>query len=222
MSQSPPVDLYFYVKCAKPLIFALSSLSDRSLACAWLKRLVEDSSLSELQKNNYVKLLIYFLQKRKLGPPFNNHPSKVKDLAEMPQSDESPRARSYNYDFSGDLLSYVAYQDIEDFGVHCYYAMSKQPITVWDRFDKSLFPSGVERRPQGPDLADEDGQAKAAVPDKELEEKKNEFAAKLEKKVRGENKKVMFLVSPLGTEAEPDDRIPPSWGSNLLLDNVDK
>ncbi|KYB25792.1 uncharacterized protein LOC103313935 isoform X4 [Tribolium castaneum] len=167
MSQSPPVDLYFYVKCAKPLIFALSSLSDRSLACAWLKRLVEDSSLSELQKNNYVKLLIYFLQKRKLGPPFNNHPSKVKDLAEMPQV-------------------------------------------------------GVERRPQGPDLADEDGQAKAAVPDKELEEKKNEFAAKLEKKVRGENKKVMFLVSPLGTEAEPDDRIPPSWGSNLLLDNVDK
>ncbi|XP_044272632.1 uncharacterized protein LOC123016348 [Tribolium madens] len=216
MTQSPPVDLYFYVKCAKPLIFALSSLSDRSLACAWLKRLVEDSSLSELQKNNYVKLLIYFLQKRKLGPPFNKHPSKIRDLAETPEvcrSDENPRARLYACDFSGDLLNYVAYQDIEDFGVHCYYAMSRQPITFWDRFDKSLFPSGIDKKPQGPDLGDEDEQIKMAVTeDRELEEKKNDFATKLERRVRGDGKRVMFLVAPI----ESDERIPPSWGSNLL------
>jgi hypothetical protein len=49
----------------------------------------------------------------------------------------------YVSDFSADLLEYVAVQSIENFGVHCYYAVSKQPLSSWYRTDRQLLPKGL-------------------------------------------------------------------------------
>ena len=48
----------------------------------------------------------------------------------------------YISDFSADLLEYVAVQNIEDFGVHAYYAISKEPLSSWYKVDKQLLPKG--------------------------------------------------------------------------------
>jgi hypothetical protein len=57
--------------------------------------------------------------------------------------------------------------------------------------------------------------------DPELERKKNELAEKLQKKAKSDNKKVMFLVSPIGIPSKSDERVPPSWGSNLIQADLD-
>ena len=59
---------------------------DRTLACAWIKRLCDDASLTEVLKSNYLKLLIYFLQMRKLDGPFSKHPSEFPTLSDFPKN----------------------------------------------------------------------------------------------------------------------------------------
>lgn len=51
----------------------------------------------------------------------------------------------YISDFSADLLEYAAVQTIENFGVHAYYAISKQPLNQWYRVDKQTLPKGISR-----------------------------------------------------------------------------
>lgn len=51
----------------------------------------------------------------------------------------------YTTDFSADFREYVAAQDIPGFGVHCYYALSKDPISVWRKVDKSILPKGRQK-----------------------------------------------------------------------------
>lgn len=43
---------------------------------------------------------------------------------------------------SADLLEYVAAQDIPNFGVHAYYAISNEPINNWENIEKGIFPKG--------------------------------------------------------------------------------
>lgn len=104
--------------------------------------------------------------------------------------------------------------------------MAQKPFFAWERFDKSLYSPGVGATLREPSVGTQSSKITGQDLRKfeqnfnfvldELEEKKSEFAEKLQKKIRGDNKKVMFLVSPIGTESESDDRIPPSWGSNLI------
>lgn len=44
---------------------------------------------------------------------------------------------------SADLLEYVAAQDIPNFGVHAYYAISSEPINTWENLEKGIFPKGT-------------------------------------------------------------------------------
>lgn len=46
----------------------------------------------------------------------------------------------FSTDYSSDLKEYVAAQDIPNFGVHVYYAMSKDPILDWDKAEHAVFP----------------------------------------------------------------------------------
>lgn len=46
----------------------------------------------------------------------------------------------YTTDWSADFKEFVAAQDIPGFGVHCYYAVSKEPIHNWKGLDKAVFP----------------------------------------------------------------------------------
>jgi hypothetical protein len=71
---------------------------------------------------------------------------------------KKPRGgKPFTSDYSGDLRTYVAYQEIDNVGVHCYYALSNQPITVWHRFDETIFPTGISPAGiKGAGLSDED------------------------------------------------------------------
>lgn len=75
----------------------------------------------------------------------------AKRIIEKEQADRQDRIRRqlrgqegdfppYTTDFSADFREYVAAQDIPGFGVHCYYAVSKDPIITWRQVDKSLLP----------------------------------------------------------------------------------
>lgn len=46
----------------------------------------------------------------------------------------------YTTDYSEDLLEYVAAQDIPNFGVHAFYAFSKETLPHWHHADKAIFP----------------------------------------------------------------------------------
>ncbi|RZC38523.1 uncharacterized protein BDFB_006295 [Asbolus verrucosus] len=236
MATARPTDFDFYVKCAKPLVLNLPDRKDRSLASAWIKRLLEDAGCSTELKTQYLKLLLYFLQKRKLDGPFSEHPNKFEVLAEFPKDQnlfETTRTLSkkrlennqpYKTDFTGNLRTYVAYQDIENFGAHCYYALSNHPITSWERFDPNLFPTGISPAGVMQGFTDETLTKPEEVKDREMEQKKYDFSEKLLKKANASsNKKVVFVVTPIGKEAKAeDDRIPPTWDRVLAAAWVKK
>lgn len=58
---------------------------DRVLAAAWVKRLAIDTSIEEKIKLDYLKLLLFVLQRRKLAPPFTDHPNNVETLDGFPE-----------------------------------------------------------------------------------------------------------------------------------------
>lgn len=43
-------------------------------------------------------------------------------------------------EYSGDLLEYTAAQDIPNFGVHVFYAISRDPLPLWDNAENGVFP----------------------------------------------------------------------------------
>lgn len=55
---------------------------------------------------------------------------------------DMPVFPAFTTDCSPDLTEYVAAQDIPNFGVHAYYAISKQPINKWQRSELAIFPKG--------------------------------------------------------------------------------
>lgn len=59
---------------------------DRVLAAAWVKRLSEDEAVSAKIKEDYIKLLLFVLQRKSLAPPFTQHPNSLQVLEEFPQS----------------------------------------------------------------------------------------------------------------------------------------
>lgn len=49
----------------------------------------------------------------------------------------------YIIEYSPDLLEYAAAQDIPNFGVQAYYAISKEPVSTWKHVYKATFPKTV-------------------------------------------------------------------------------
>lgn len=145
-------------------------------------------------------------------------------------------------DFSADLLEYVAIQDIPNFGVHGYFAVSKFPINTWDRVDKKVFPKAAKSlkevafSPQhwteslsvskSTDLSPSKQQSEKAHSSVKFEETLNgeEVLAVLPKEDSSKKKKDILKQDiappsrPIGTKKikEDEDRKPPTWGSNLL------
>lgn len=115
-----------------------------------------------------MKLLLLSLQSKKLVGPFEkppidkqlptiNPPYQQEDLVreilavEFKQFGTPP----YHVEVSSDLREYVAYQLIQKFGAHFYYAFSTDPISKWENCENAILPNGYEKRiSAGGDLLD--------------------------------------------------------------------
>lgn len=133
-------------------------------------------------------------------------------------------------DFSADLLEYVAIQDIPNFGVHGYFAVSKFPINTWDRVDKKVFPKAAKSLKEvaftpkdWTELKDSPPATDSSV---KFEESRNEdqtpSVSPKEDSSRKKKDSIKQNIAPpsrpIGTKKieEDEDRKPPTWGSNLL------
>lgn len=147
--------------------------------------------------------------------------------------DHSP----YICDFSADLLEYVAIQDIPNFGVHGYFAVSKSPINTWDRVDKKVFPKAAKSLKEvaftppcwtetlsAPDISPPKPEEKIDSPMKETPTTADETSPVSTPEQPSRKKKDLLKPTvsspsrPIGTKKvkEDEERKPPSWGSNLL------
>nr|CAH7723448.1 unnamed protein product [Callosobruchus chinensis] len=254
-------DLDFYIRFARPLIFNLPDAQDRVLASAWVKKIKSPDVGSDKLRTDYIKLLLFALQRQKLVGIFSDDPTGYEKLEDFPeeydlnemarlilQKEKSERIQRirrqlrghtgdyppYSTDLSPDLREYVAAQDIPGFGVHCYYAISKDPVNTWHKADKGVFPkmakSAVDTSgptPPGMTLSDScickpgEGFCRAFL-DSTMS---TMFLHYLRKKKKSKKLGKTPPTAPLGRMPEPDDRSPPLWGSNLLevrdVDNTD-
>uniref|UniRef100_A0A6P7GUY2 Protein piccolo-like n=1 Tax=Diabrotica virgifera virgifera TaxID=50390 RepID=A0A6P7GUY2_DIAVI len=242
-------ELEFYSKFARPLIFALPDAKDRVLAAAWVKKIKEDEQAHEKLKTDYIKLLLFALQRKKLVGIFTDDPTNYEVLEEFPgeydlnamaedliiaeQKERRTNIRRqlqgqigdfppYTTDISSDLREYVAAQDIPGFGVHCYYAISKDPITQWQKADKGIFPkmakSAVDTSSPLPMGHGKSAGTCVSCPGPEGEPCKPLEPTPYKKKKR----KIKKLgdtppIKPLATKVPPqEERKPPTWSSTLM------
>lgn len=49
----------------------------------------------------------------------------------------------FSIEYSSNLREYSAAQDIPNFGVHAFYALSKEPLNTWDNLTTTIFPRGT-------------------------------------------------------------------------------
>ncbi|XP_049820495.1 uncharacterized protein LOC126264879 [Aethina tumida] len=159
----------FYKVFAAPLIINLKCHRDRYNGAAWLKKL-EDTELGEESlRASYLKLLILALQRGKLSGIFADNPKSYELLvdfrkdfdihefarcmieqetnAKMLRIKQQLTGQTENQpmhiDLSASLQEYVSAQDIPNFGVHCYYAFSHEPLTKWNENHVTKMPGFV-------------------------------------------------------------------------------
>ncbi|XP_050295858.1 titin-like isoform X2 [Anthonomus grandis grandis] len=255
-------EFLFYSKLSKPLILNLPKSQDRILAAAWLKKFADEQAGTEKLRIIYLKLLIFCLQRRRLSGIFADDPSLYNTLEELPEDiDLNEFARNlleeeklerrkiiklemmgdmdafpaYTTDCSPDLTEYVAAQDIPNFGVHAYYAISKQPVSKWQRSEKAILPKGIKSAietnisisaagaegpkctcaPKGTSSAPEveDG-GEESFP--ECRQPKDQSAERPKKK-RPKKLGTSPPTHPIGeVKHEEEERPTPTWGTNLV------
>ncbi|XP_031355593.1 titin-like [Photinus pyralis] len=155
----------FYLRFAKPLVLNLTEPDDRVLAAAWIQKLRDESVGDTRLRTDYLKLLLFVLQRDKLIGPFAENPNIHQQLNEFPQYKLNDVAKElleseeqfhkkrteegiggenppYTTEYSADLLEYAAAQIIPNFGIHAYYAISNEPLSSWKRTEKAVFPRG--------------------------------------------------------------------------------
>lgn len=93
----------FYLRFAKPLVLNLKETNgkfvpvllhvllitltiDRVLAAAWIKKLRSPDVGSEKLRADYLKLLLFVLQRKRLAGPFSENPNQYEKLEEFPES----------------------------------------------------------------------------------------------------------------------------------------
>lgn len=74
----------FYLRFAKTLVLNLAEPNERVLAAAWLKKLRNEDSGDEQLRTDYLKLLLFVLQRRRLAGPFTQNPGQYEKLEEFP------------------------------------------------------------------------------------------------------------------------------------------
>ncbi|GJQ72270.1 hypothetical protein Trydic_g3360 [Trypoxylus dichotomus] len=247
----------FYLRFAKPLVLNLPSAKDRVLAAAWVQKLKDEKSGSEKARTDHLKLLLFVLQKGRLFGPFINNPAqhdtleefpvaiKLRDIAKQWVESEEIRKRTrlmeglgagdfppLTTECSADLREYVAAQDIPNFGVHAYYAISNEPVTTWEDMEKGIFPKGalsVLRKAESADIS-------AATSKRSRQRSRSRSKTLDDSDVSGRDRSSMAQVSfidefgdrpypgkperekplsPLGSPLPPE-RASPTWGSNLI------
>nr|CAD7197863.1 unnamed protein product [Timema douglasi] len=133
---------------------------NRAYAAAWLKKLqsIDDKNLAGI-RNNYIKLLLFSLQRRRLLGIFKKLPDQNKQLEPFPDDasvldmtrkitelditapeEIQTTIPPYIVEVSSDLKEYAVAQEIPNFGVHCYFAVSSEPISEWDNAEKGFYP----------------------------------------------------------------------------------
>nr|CAD7266629.1 unnamed protein product [Timema shepardi] len=134
--------------------------TNRAYAAAWLKKLqsIDDKNLAGI-RNNYIKLLLFSLQRRRLLGIFKKLPDQNKQLEPFPDDasvldmtrkftelditapeEIQTTIPPYIVEVSSDLKEYAVAQEIPNFGVHCYFAVSNEPISEWDNAEKGFYP----------------------------------------------------------------------------------
>ena len=128
----------------------------------------------------YLYLFILSTKQQMLVEPFNDPPksmnSKWDDFDKeytlqdiknsvLKQNGLDLITPQYKIDISRDLMEYVAYQEIPNFGCHFYYAFSLQQLPNWQKFSKfkvpkklisTLFTTNFPIPPQDDDDDDDD------------------------------------------------------------------
>lgn len=97
MMENPLNQFMLYLHLAKPLVFNLVNPNDRTLAAAWLQKLKDPNSGDEKLRIDYLKLLLFVLQKGKLMEPFTKNPGESEKLEDFPEE----------YNVSHNLFSFL-------------------------------------------------------------------------------------------------------------------
>lgn len=86
----------FYFKFSKPLVFNLPDPKERILAATWLKKLTNENSGTQNLRTDYLKLLLFTLQRRKLIGIFSDDPDKYEQLECFPENIDVINLNSLN------------------------------------------------------------------------------------------------------------------------------
>lgn len=88
------------------------------------------SPLREFQLNDFARNLM------------EQEKTERREIVRLEMMGDMQTFPAFTTDCSPDLTEYVAAQDIPNFGVHAFYAISKQPVNKWQRSEKAIFPKG--------------------------------------------------------------------------------
>lgn len=245
-------DFEFYSRFAKPLILTLPVPQERILAAAWFSKLKGEGSGDEKLRLDYLKLLLFVLQRRKLAGPFTENPSKkehldpfgedyelsaiARQIIEKEQNEKRERCLknirgedgdfpSFITDYSPDLLEYVAAQDIPRFGIHVYYAISKEPLTEWKNSEHGVFPRTPRKvEPLGRVSDTSFAVIEPKQPTGEGDSRKQTCEESGSTTPKRKQRHPTFAAggrpAPALGELIPEEispeRSPPTWGSNLI------
>lgn len=84
--EAPPVNHFdFYLRFAKPLVLNLAEPNERVLAAAWLQKLRNPDSGDEQLRTDYLKLLLFVLQRKRLAGLFTQNPGQYETLEQFPE-----------------------------------------------------------------------------------------------------------------------------------------
>ncbi|XP_049771153.1 LIM domain-binding protein 3-like [Schistocerca cancellata] len=145
----PKEELEFYFKLANPLALSLPDADEKARAAAWLRRLGEEEAGPLRMRADYLRLLVFALQRRRLvgvfaAPPDASQPLQPfqdgASLTEMMRrlgteaaaergAGDRPGVSSM---LAHDLKHFLAVQPLpHDRGAHCYMALSPDPYPNW-------------------------------------------------------------------------------------------
>lgn len=85
MGTTPVNQFDFYLRFAKPLVLNLAEPNERVLAAAWLQKLRNPDSGDEQLRTDYLKLLLFVLQRKRLAGPFAQNPGQYEKLEQFPE-----------------------------------------------------------------------------------------------------------------------------------------
>ncbi|KAL2740229.1 uncharacterized protein V1478_000370 [Vespula squamosa] len=139
-------DFTFYLRFTKSMIFNLPNLKDRAMAALWLNKLTEinESTPEDNLHVEYLKLLLFALQKNNLTGIFTTHPPEgllphhpgmntAMDMIKLviPTKKISSSFPSIYTVIGSGMSELAAIQEIPNFGLHGYYAISSEPLPLW-------------------------------------------------------------------------------------------